>query len=593
MSKNGVKAHKKKKSKGNKGLSPIEKEKRVQHNEILSVMRNLGFERVPRVDGKEFVYKNRTTELDDIFYHENVVILTEYTVGSSGDHLLKKKIIYDFINEDKRKFLNYLLGENKFETSLARFKEVVLKKYHISKLQIVIMYCSKKKITGEHKSLVGDVVFFDYPVVKYFESLSKVVKRSARFEFFDFLGIGFDNVGDNILSSSTSNNHKFSGHILPEAHSSFQEGYKIVSFYIDATSLLKRSYVLRKDGWKRKENVGHYQRMLIPSKIKGMRRYLHEKRRVFINNIIATLPIDKVSLYDADDELISIDGSGQFVGGGGSKVTPAKIEIKDETNILGIIDGQHRIFSYHEGDDSYENTISKIRNIQNLLVTGILYPESEKDYNRLKFEAGLFHEINSHQTVASSQLRQEIELMVNPTSATAIAKRILNRLNDSGPFDGLFEQFWFEKNKLKSASIISFGLRPLVKLDGDDSLFHAWADKRKNSLKSDNLDEDVFDEYINFCVTEINKLLIQIKMVLTSERWKVSRSDKEAVLNVTTVNGFLNLLRYVIQNDCERSEAFYKERVKGLSAFNFKPYKSSQYRRLGEDLFKKLGFGSS
>ena len=227
------------------------------------------------------------------------------------------------------------------------------------------------------------------------------------------------------------------------------------------------------------------------------------------------------------------------------------------------------------------------------MVTGILYPESEKDYNRLKFEAGLFHEINSHQTVASSQLRQEIELMVNPTSATAIAKRILNRLNDSGPFDGLFEQFWFEKNKLKSASIISFGLRPLVKLDGDDSLFHAWADKRKNSLKSDNLDEDVFDEYINFCVTEINKLLIQIKMVLTSERWKVSRSDKEAVLNVTTVNGFLNLLRYVIQNDCERSEAFYKERVKGLSAFNFKPYKSSQYRRLGEDLFKKLGFGSS
>lgn len=590
MNKAGEKVQKNKKSRGKKALSPAQKEQRIQQNEILRVMKNIGFERVPRVDGKEFVFRGRTTELDDIFYYENVVILTEYTVGKPGDHLLKKKVVYDLINEDRRQFLDFLLNLEKFDSSLSKFKEVVLGKYHKTQLKVKIMYCSKNKISKEHKSLVSDVVFFDYPIVKYFESLSKVIKKSARFEFIDFLGVKFDKVGENVFSSSAGVNQKFSGHILPEAHSSFKEGYKIVSFYIDATSLLKRSYVLRKDGWKRKENVGHYQRMLISNKIKSMRRYLHDKRRVFINNIIATLPIDKISLYDANDKLIKVDAFGQFVGDDESKVTPAKIEIKDETNILGVIDGQHRIFAYHEGDDSFEETIAKLRSIQNLLVTGILYPGNEKEYKRLKFEAGLFHEINSHQTGASSQLKQEIELMVNPTSSTAIAKRILNRLNDSGPFDSLFEEFWYEKNKLKTASIISFGLKPLVKLDGNDSLFHAWADERKESLKEKELDEDVFDDYINFCVLEINKILIPIKSVLTNQRWRVSRTDKDAILNVTTVNGFLNLLRYVIENNCEMSEGSYKEKAKALSDFDFKPYKSSQYRKLGEDLFNRLGF---
>ena len=74
-----------------------------------------------------------------------------------------------------------------------------------------------------------------------------------------------------------------------EEKSSFKEGYKIISFYIDAASLLKRAYVLRQEGWRKKENVGYYQRMLDSKKIVGMRRYLSTEGRVFINNIIAQL----------------------------------------------------------------------------------------------------------------------------------------------------------------------------------------------------------------------------------------------------------------------------------------------------------------
>ena len=93
---------------------------------------------------------------------------------------------------------------------------------------------------------------------------------------------------------------------MPEEKSKFDEGYKIVSFYIDAESLLRRSNILRQNGWRDLENIGHYQRMLETSKVTSMRRYLSEKNRVFINNIIATISADKIKLYDKDGNHLEI-----------------------------------------------------------------------------------------------------------------------------------------------------------------------------------------------------------------------------------------------------------------------------------------------
>src|SRR5690606_888616 len=114
----------------------------------------------------------------------------------------------------------------------------------------------------------------------------------SRYEFFDFLKIEFNKVGNNILSSSRSKKETFSGHILPEEKSQFNLGYKIVSFYIDAESLLKRAFVFRQEGWRDFDNIGYYQRMIDSKKISAMRKYLTDKDRVFINNIIATISVD-------------------------------------------------------------------------------------------------------------------------------------------------------------------------------------------------------------------------------------------------------------------------------------------------------------
>ena len=577
-------------------LSPAEKatqkEQRAQEKEINTVLGNIGFLRIAGIKGKEVVYDGRTTEMDDIFVYENIVLVIEYTIGDPGKHLLNKKILYDKVHSDKRAFLEFLNKEPKLKSFKTYYEKAIKPKYSLNEIQVRVLYASKKDIQQEHKDLVEGVIFFDYHIVKYFSSLTKVIKRSSKYEFFDFIGIPFNKTAENIKTSSKGNSETFSGHILPEEKSSFQEGYKIVSFYIDAESLLRRAYVLRQNGWKNMENVGHYQRMLLTKKITGMRKYLADKNRVFINNIITSISINKIKLYDNEKNELKIQPNGQFKGSHSSDVTPAFIEINNESNIIGIIDGQHRTFAYHEGNDIYETVIAGHRKIQNLLVTGILFPASEPSEKRLKFEANLFLEINANQSNASAQLKQEIELMINPMSTVAISKRILLGLNKSGPLGKLIEQYWYEKGKLKTASIVSYGLRPLVKIEdikAKDSIFYIWKNGEKGKLKKkDNEEFALLAKYIDFSIEKIRDLLIAFKTKLSPDQWSTySPSNPQGILSVTFINGLLNTLRMLIENEKVTTTVKYIAQLDNIDKFNFKNYKSIQYRKLGEDIYNK------
>lgn len=568
------------------------KEQKAQQKEITNILKNIGFSKLPYIDGREFQYNGRTTEIDDIFVYENVILIVEYTIiGSPGEHLLKKNYFYDKVNTDKRAFLDFLLSEPKLSSFKTYYDDKIQYKYTKNQLRIKILYCSKQTISAEHKGLVNkEVVFFDYHIVKYFYSLTKVIKRSSKYEFFDFLNIPIKQIGENIKSSSTISSNTFCGHILPEEKSSFQEGYKIVSFYIDAESLLKRAYVFRQNGWRDIENVGLYQRMLVASKIASMRKYLADRNRVFINNVIVSIATDKIKLFDANNNEFKLNKKGLFEGNSSTDVTPTLIQINDECNVIGIIDGQHRTYAYHEGDDQYETKISEQRKIQNLLVTGILFPSEESIQKRLKFEANLFMEINSTQTNANSQLKQEIELMLNPFSSIAIAKKILYELNVSGPLGNLIEHYWYEKGKIKTASIVSYGLKPLIKVDdikATDSLYSIWPNAEKSKLKfKDSVDFDILKDYVDFCVTKIRDIMIAFKSELADEQWTIYSHKKQyGILSVTFINGVLNVLRLLIQNNKIASVADYKTKLKNISNFNFRQYKSSQYRKLGEDIY--------
>jgi DGQHR domain-containing protein len=578
-----------------KKLSPQEKlqrrNQRNQRNEISRILRNIGYHRLPYIDGKHFEYDGRKSEMDDIFISENIILITEYTIGDPKDHILKKNYFYNKINQNKREFIKFLLKEEKLQSFKKYYEENTKDKYSLNQLKIKILYCSKQTVSDEHKNLIDQVIFFDYHIVKYFLSLTKVIKKSSKYEFLEFLGIPFDSFGPNANGANGASN-KFSGHILPEEKSSFDEGYKIVSFYIDAESLIKRAYVLRQNGWRDINNIGHYQRMFLSQKINSMRKYLTEKNRVFINNIISSISTDKIKLYDSDNKELILNSDGQFQGENSTDVTPASIEINDECNIIGIIDGQHRTYAYHEGDDQFEEKIAKQRKYQNLLVTGILFPEDESEQKKLKFQANLFLEINSNQANASSQLKQEIQLMISPFSAVAIAKKVLEGLNKSGPLANRIEKFWYEKGKIKTASIVSYGLRPLLKIDdtkSKDSIFIIWNNNEKQKLKvKDNEEFELLNSYVDFSVEKIRDILIAFKANLDSEKWETySPSNPKGLLTVTFINGVLNVLRLLITNKKVSTPENYRKKLTGVNDFDFKKFKSSQYRKMGETLYLK------
>lgn len=140
-------------------------EQRNQKKEICDILKNIGFEKLSYIDGKEFNYEGRTSELDDIFIFENVILLTEYTIGDP--HLLKKSIFYDRVNSDKKAFINFMLQEEKLSSFKKYYQDNIKDKYSINQLRVKILYCSKKSISEEHKSVVNDVIYFDYHIVQY------------------------------------------------------------------------------------------------------------------------------------------------------------------------------------------------------------------------------------------------------------------------------------------------------------------------------------------------------------------------------------------------------------------------------------------
>lgn len=319
-----------------------------------------------------------------------------------------------------------------------------------------------------------------------------------------------------------------------------------------------------------------------------MRKYLHEKKRVFVNNIIATLRFNCIKLYDANDNQITIDANGNYKNDK-CTVYPAKVEISNASNVIGIIDGQHRIYAYHEGNDKYEEKIAELRKVQNLLVSAILYPNSWSDEERLKFEAQLFLEINATQQNASSNLTQTIENILKPDSSTAIAKHIISKLNESGPLLGLFEEHWYEKDKIKTVSVISFGLKPLIKTKGNDSLFTLWDNLEKNKiLQEDTCSTELLSEYKTFCVEKIRDIMIGFKENIPPEMWHMSKRNTPGILNVTTINGIINCLRYLIENGKVGTIESYKEGFKGIDKFEFKSFKSSQYRPMGKAIYEEF-----
>lgn len=216
-------------------------------------------------------------------------------------------------------------------------------------------------------------------------------------------------------------------------------------------------------------------------------------------------------------------------------------------------------------------------------MTGIIYPTKLTQAEREKFEARLFLEINSNQTNAKAPLKQAIGMVIDPFSTDSIATRIVTGLAKQGPLTGLIQQYFWDTDRLKTASIVSYGLKPLVKTSGTDSLFYLWshADKTKVSVGKDDA---ALKEYIAFCVTTINTVLGAIKANLAAEKWTADKKVAGKVISTTYINSFLIVMRLLIERGSPLTFDSLKKRFVGLDSFAFSNYRSSQYRRMAEQI---------
>lgn len=568
--------------------------RKINHIKLIrTTMDNMGFHRVDGISDNNFFYNGREAEIDDLFVYENLILIVEYTSSKDiSTHLLRKKVICDLIDNSHREFIEFAIKEPKLQSFKAYFENNLKDRFQVGQMRIRILYSSIKEVEQQYKEIFKDnksVIFYDLDIVHYFKQLSSTIKRSARYELFHFLNVKASDIGNNV--SDIPGSDKYKGNILPIEKSSYEKGRNIISFYIDADSLIRRAYVLRQESWRGDDAGGFYQRMVIGKKINSMRRYLANEGRVFINNIIATLSNDSAILLDGEGKVVKISEKGFFEGNEShDQIMPAQVQIDNLPNIIGIIDGQHRVYAYHEGTDAYESRISELRKQQHLLVTAILFSKTESLETRRRFEATLFKEINNNQTNISSQLKQEIDVMISPFSVTAICIKILSNLNENGPLKDLISMRSYDKGKLKTASIVSYGLTPLVKYDSSsksDSLYKMWSNPNKNKLNKDSEEYELKKEYVDFCAAKIRDLFIALERIFPKELWHVyDPKQKQGSLSVTLVNGFLNVIRCQIKDKgvLLSSEDYYNN-LKSIEIEKLKEYKSSQYTKMGKAIY--------
>jgi len=553
-------------------LTILQKEQKKFRASILKIFNFMGFRHL-RTQNKTYEFGGQRGEFDYVFLYENIIIICEDTLGSSDtDHLRTKYFFYEKIRENRNEFLQLLKRD--YQDKFDEFRG-----YTEGRYKLFYIYIHKSPIDSDTKEPFQHFKFINDSDRIYFHKIASILKKTSRNELYKFLNLDLSEVG--APASSTEENKIDTAVILPEESSGYPEGIKIVSFLISAKDLMDCSYVLRKESWH--EGAELYQRLLLQNKIKDIREYIANKKRVFLNNIIVSLP-NEVTLYrkvNGSEEKIEPDNL--------CDIENLKMRFPKKINSIGIIDGQHRVFAHYEGNDKHEDIVSRLKVDRHLLTTGLLFPSSISTQEKIKLESEIFLQINSTQKKVDTALLQHIEAIKDPYSPLGIARKVLVLLNEREPFLDKFQIYTFETKKIKTPSIINWGLKELVEMDNEkETLFKYWQHDDKSLLLSEERGQDadiVFQEYLRFSASIISQYFGAVKENF-SDFWLLDPSSK--LLKVTAITGFLISLRMSLRiYQGYKDFAFYRQKLSNLnvdfSKENFQ-YISSHWHKFAQDI---------
>lgn len=546
----------------------LKRRQKTLRKKIENMFVDMGF-RSFKSEGRPFKLGGRENEVDHMFVQENIVVFCEDTVTTKHDHVRTKNETMRIINENREEFFAWA------DENIGGF-DVLHESYPLSRLKLVGLYITdgQETFTEDEKVEFSKLHLWGRLELEYFKWLSSCIKKSARYELYDSLNIKNKDVGQ-LLGTIKPPMIK-SPIIYPTQFAGPPPRSKIVTFMMSASDMLQMCYVLRKDGWR--TTRGLYQRLIDKSKMKSIRKHVIDKHSSFYNNIIVALPND-VTVSKPDGTavpLLDIESSFDDPG--------MVLALPDEFNSLCIIDGQHRVYAYHEGginDDVVEN----LRKQRHLLVTGIAFPKRMSEADRLKHQSEIFLDINKNAKPIAADLLLYIQKLQNPLADTSIAQDVLQGLNNNGVFAKEFQRSPLDPHGMKTASIVKFALRYLVSVDRRDnvaSLYHYW-DGEKTALEKG--DAEAMQRYVSFCVENINRYFSCVKTVFNYQ-WHGERS---LLPSVVTINGFLIVYRRILSQMGPKSEHFFRSRLpnwKTSFARDAFGYRSSQYNRFANDMLK-------
>jgi dgqhr domain protein len=523
-------------------------------------------------ENHQFKIGLREIEIDAIFYYENIVLICEYTSLNNDikDHVRKKHEAFKQIEENKQAFFKWLSDQ------FGVHKEK-LYKYNPQHYRIIYLYFPQKELafSKDTLSLYSCIKFVEPQYLEYFNKIAQCIHKSIKYEIYRFLNIKDEEVG---LYSTESYNKSISATIItPEEFTGLRNGVRIVSFMMSAETLIKNAYVLRKDNWE--DTATLYQRLIQRDKIRGIRKFLANKKEVFYNNIIVALP-DSVYFLDREDRRIEIDQV--------RECAVCKMMIPDKMNTIGIIDGQHRIYAHYEGpaNDPLERDISTLRKKLHLLVTGLIFPSEMSGTQRAQIESEIFLDINSNAKPVPPDVLLHITGIKYPLSDIGLARAVIERLNCESIFLRKFELSSLEQGKIKIASIIKFALRYLVSIEEQEKKnFYAYWSGNKDGLQK--LNDSDYEDYLKYCTNNLKQYFSAVHDCF-KEEWDDPESK---VLSVISINGFILAYTSFVSEYGVKEFDFFKEKLRHLEIDFSKehfPYTSSQYKKFSIEILKTL-----
>lgn len=531
---------------------------------LVDIFVGAGFKHIPS-DNIHFQLSQRQGEIDHIFAWENVILLCEETAGKDvTKHCTNKIFFHKLIAADWPGFFDT------YRKSNSDLDAYIGTDYTADELEVRHIYYSEEHDLDDGVAQTPfPFVILSRPNAAYFSALVKTISKSAKFEILKYLGISLNRVGQTRISGGGVTSQSFPGFALPAAHTNYPKDFAVVSFYADPMALIQRAYILRRDGWEAPDLS--YQRFVRAEKLSEMRDYLASNGKVFINNLIVTLP-SKALMREENGQLVDPKTLTQR--------THVNLELPLELGTVGVVDGQHRILAYFEGTGAIEDKILPLRKRQNLLVTGIIFPSNYTPEMRVKFEAELFLSINDTQTGVHTQLKQDLETIINPHTSVAIARSIINRLSREGSLDGMLQVSQFDpSDRIATGSLGPYVLKPLVRQGSD--FYKTWDPAGTQDLA----DSAQREKYIEYSVQEIKRLLAGCKQNL-QQRWKPV--SEGGILNTTVVGGLLLLLEQLTAAGHSLSKLNYPTLLAPVQTFNFGAYKSSAWKKLSKDLMAEL-----